>query len=61
MTINEATEIILKATKPLTRMEIASVLGQVYNRAYDEGRQRGYEMACVDLAEDPFDGRLADG
>lgn len=56
MTPNEATEIILKTTRPLTRIEIASIMGRVYNAAYDAGRDRGYEMALVDaaLAEDEF-------
>jgi hypothetical protein len=54
--VKEATERILGATKPLTRGELATIMGLVYNAGYDDGRERGYEMALVDqaLAEDEF-------
>jgi hypothetical protein len=54
--VKEATERILNATKPLTRAELAKIMGDVYNAAYDDGKDRGYEMALVDqaLAEDEF-------
>ena len=52
MTPIEAANIIMSATKPLTRLEVESLMGMVYNTGYDAGRDRGYEMAEVDGALD---------
>ena len=55
MTPIEAANIIMSATKPLTRLEVESLMGQVYNTGYDAGRDRGYEMAQTDQAlEDDY-------
>lgn len=56
MTPIEGANIIMSATKPLTRLEVESLMGMVYNTGYDAGRDRGYEMALIDaaLAEDEF-------
>lgn len=52
LTPEQAAEQVLFSTKKLTKPELVAIMGSVYNRGYDEGRARGYEMAEVDNALD---------
>ena len=58
LTPEQAAEQILFSTKKLTKSELTAIMGSVYNRGYDDGRARGYEMAEVETAlkeEEAFD------
>lgn len=51
MSPEDATNIIMTMTKPLLKNEVWDIMTSVYNSGYDDGRQRGYEMALADVDE----------
>jgi hypothetical protein len=50
--VDNATEAIMGATRPMLKGEVQKLLGELYNAGYDDGRAVGYEAAEVDSALD---------